>query len=633
MMRYRSSTRAVSLLLMAVLFIATPTRTIVQAQKDGNKRDKKVEQQITKIIPRSVTKEFPICKRYADRQRQRTLVIKGAEPSSSSSSSSSGKSPRAINEDNVYDEDVEEKRLLRRRQGNPIQGAKKQTSRTTSRGQQQKQQRGNGNKRNRTKNQQQKQQQQKQGRGNGRTNQTRGSGGNGRGRGRPQGGNSGRLKTNNRQGNNNINNKRKNGTMKQRNSGGGSSTTTKKQQSTQRGSATSSSSSHHIGANTIKARQQESGGAVKSRKKKRTNNVKRTRNPDEPPEQEPEESNTFDSMGQGQSYKPNIGYYPELEIEICKSDGSYPNYMKTDVQFYFSTTINECCRLHFKGSIKDCLEVSMKYAKKTEWNTPQGWGPTAKPQWGSPSWGKPPGPPGTGVWGNAPELTTTSKAPGMLVDAWGKPYEPNPALQTPGSSSGWQQAPPKQWGGAPGWPGGWPHAQPKPQPPLPANGGKPIRDSWSAYTTVEEEEEEEEEEEVPIRSSTSSVVSSNGGGKAGKSGGSGYGGGGSSTNHYSGGKSNKQYATTNVVVDATVDDESSSEDTKERVVVIIPGTRPGLKAPPPAWQAPPAWKPSWKAPPPIKCNKWGGGGWAKPCTYMPTYIPTCKWIYLDIMYL
>ena len=88
-------------------------------------------------------------------------------------------------------------------------------------------------------------------------------------------------------------------------------------------------------------------------------------------------------MQMGQGYKPNYGYYPDFDNDICISDESYPNYMKTDVEFYFSTTINECCRLHYKGSVKDCVDVSMKVAKKTEWKEPQGWGKAAMPKgWG-----------------------------------------------------------------------------------------------------------------------------------------------------------------------------------------------------------------------------------------------------------
>jgi len=52
----------------------------------------------------------------------------------------------------------------------------------------------------------------------------------------------------------------------------------------------------------------------------------------------------------GQGYKPMQGYYPLFDEETCVQDSQYPNYMRTNASFYFATTINECCCLHYKGT-------------------------------------------------------------------------------------------------------------------------------------------------------------------------------------------------------------------------------------------------------------------------------------------
>jgi len=291
------------------------------------------------IIPRSVTRTFPICKKYANENRQR-LLIKGTETKSSSLLGSSLGVGRSEGE-------KEEVRILRRRQGNPMKVSnpnKAKTSRT-SRGQQQLPQRGNIA----IKKRQQK-------RTNAATRQRK--------RNKPRNSNSrgtGRLQNNNRQYNK----------MNQRNSGG---VVTKKQ------SIKSLKPLNWFGDEDTSS---SSKPALKARKKKREANVKRVRKPTNTKPSNKEQTETPKQMQMGQGYKPNYGYYPDFDNDICISDESYPNYMKTDVEFYFSTTINECCRLHYKGSVKDCLDVSMKVAKKTEWKEPQGWGEVSKPKgWG-----------------------------------------------------------------------------------------------------------------------------------------------------------------------------------------------------------------------------------------------------------
>jgi len=282
------------------------------------------------IIPRSVTRTFPICKRYANQNRQR-LLIKGTETKSSSLLGSSLGVGRSEGED-------DEERILRRRQGNPMK-VKANTSRT-SRGQQLPQ-RGN-NAKNRQKRTNARQRKRNKPRNSNNGNNSRGTG---------------RLQNNNR-----LYNK-----MNQRNSGG---VVTKKQ-------STIPKQLNWFGD------EDTSKPALKARRKKREANVKRARKPTNTKPSNKEPTKTPKQMQMGQGYKPNYGYYPDFDNDICISDESYPNYMKTDVEFYFSTTINECCRLHYKGSVKDCLDVSMKVAKKTEWKEPQGWGEVSKPKgWG-----------------------------------------------------------------------------------------------------------------------------------------------------------------------------------------------------------------------------------------------------------
>ena len=287
------------------------------------------------IIPRSVTRTFPICKRYANQNRQR-LLIKGTETKSSSLLVGSSLGVRGGSEGE------EEERILRRRQGNPMKVTnpnKANTSRT-GRGQQQSPQRGN----NAIKKRQQKRTNARQRKKNKQRNS------NGRG--------TGRLQNNNRQ-------YKK---MNQRNSGGFD---TKKQ---------SVMALNWFGDEDTSS---SSKPALKARRKKREANVKRVRKPTNTKPSDKEPTKTPKQMQMGQGYKPNYGYYPDFDNDICISDESYPNYMKTDVEFYFSTTINECCRLHYKGSVKDCLDVSMKVAKKAEWKEPQGWGKAAMPKgWG-----------------------------------------------------------------------------------------------------------------------------------------------------------------------------------------------------------------------------------------------------------
>ena len=195
-------------------------------------------------------------------------------------------------------------------------------------------------------------------------------------------------------------------------------------------------------------------------------------------------------------------------------------------------------------------------------------------------------------WQPPPE---SGRAPGIIVDAWGKPYD-SPALQQP--SSGWQQP---GWPSAPGWPGppGWPGSPGSWQPPpLPPNGAKPSK-NWK-YN------------EVASRSS----------GKSGKAGG----GGGSTTKRQSGGKNT---AGKSGKSGGGAEDDDYYDHTKDDRgwEILHPPHVVGWQPPPPpphgGWQAPPVWQQA--PPPPVKCNKWGGGGWDKPCTYMPTYVPTCKW--------
>ena len=282
------------------------------------------------IIPRSVTRTFPICKRYANQNRQR-LLIKGTETKSSSLLVGSSLGVGKIEE---------EERILRRRQGNPMR-AKANTSRT-SRSQQQLPQRGNANNK-----RQQKRTNSRQRKRNKQRNSNNRS--------------TGRLQ----------NNKRQYKKMNQRNSGGG--VLTKKQSVT----GTPIKPLNWFGD------EDTSKPALKARKKKREANIKRVRKPTNTKPSDKEPTKTPKQMQMGQGYKPNYGYYPDFDNDICISDESYPNYMKTDVEFYFSTTINECCRLHYKGSVKDCLDVSMKVAKKAEWKEPQGWGKAAMPKgWG-----------------------------------------------------------------------------------------------------------------------------------------------------------------------------------------------------------------------------------------------------------
>ena len=194
-------------------------------------------------------------------------------------------------------------------------------------------------------------------------------------------------------------------------------------------------------------------------------------------------------------------------------------------------------------------------------------------------------------WQPPPE---SGRAPGIIVDAWGKPYD-SPALQQP--SSGWQQP---GWPSAPGWPGppGWPGSPGSWQPPpLPPNGAKPSK-NWK-YN------------EVASRSS----------GKSGKAGG----GGGSTTKRQSGGKNTAGKSGKS----GGAEDDDYYDHTKDDRgwEILHPPHVVGWQPPPPpphgGWQAPPVWQQA--PPPPVKCNKWGGGGWDKPCTYMPTYVPTCKW--------
>ena len=148
-------------------------------------------------------------------------------------------------------------------------------------------------------------------------------------------------------------------------------------------------------------------------------------------------------------------------------------------------------------------------------------------------------------------------------------------------SGGWQ----------PGWQGPPPIHHP---PPLPSNGAKPSK-NWE-YT------------EVTSRSS----------GKSGKSGG----GGGSTTKRQSGGKNAGKSGKSGAKDDDYYDSIDHTKDDRSWEILHPPHVVGWQPPPHIAWQAPPVWQKA--PPPPVKCNKWGGGGWDKPCTYMPTYVPTCK---------
>ena len=112
----------------------------------------------------------------------------------------------------------------------------------------------------------------------------------------------------------------------------------------------------------------------------------------------------------GQGNKPNRGYWPNFDDEICVRNAYYPNYMKTDTEFYFASTSDECCRLHFKGYVKGCM-VESTYYEKT---------------WGSDPFVKNHG--GGGSWGN-------DGWQGGRGGVWSSHHSP-----------GWQ-APPGNWGG------------------------------------------------------------------------------------------------------------------------------------------------------------------------------------------
>ena len=71
------------------------------------------ESQLQKLVPRSVTKVFPICKRYVEKEQRQRGLVKGAESFSTAPSF------------NGIDRDDDEERLLRRREGNPLQGTNK----------------------------------------------------------------------------------------------------------------------------------------------------------------------------------------------------------------------------------------------------------------------------------------------------------------------------------------------------------------------------------------------------------------------------------------------------------------------------------------------------------------------------
>ena len=76
----------------------------------------------------------------------------------------------------------------------------------------------------------------------------------------------------------------------------------------------------------------------------------------------------------GQGYKPLQGYWPSLNSkdEMCVYNDKYPNYMKTDIEFYFFDSINDCCRAWFKGDVKSCIEESTNYAHEdgNRWGSP-----------------------------------------------------------------------------------------------------------------------------------------------------------------------------------------------------------------------------------------------------------------------
>ena len=72
--------------------------------------------------------------------------------------------------------------------------------------------------------------------------------------------------------------------------------------------------------------------------------------------------------------KPLQGYWPSLNSkdEMCVYNDKYPNYMKTDIEFYFFDSINDCCRAWFKGDVKSCIEESTNYAHEdgNRWGSP-----------------------------------------------------------------------------------------------------------------------------------------------------------------------------------------------------------------------------------------------------------------------
>ena len=51
-------------------------------------------------------------------------------------------------------------------------------------------------------------------------------------------------------------------------------------------------------------------------------------------------------------------YYPSWDDTTCLDDGKYPKYYEKSASLYFSDTAEKCCRVHFKGLVKDCVRLA-----------------------------------------------------------------------------------------------------------------------------------------------------------------------------------------------------------------------------------------------------------------------------------